>query len=289
MLFHAVDRTDPYFTQPPLRTFDPITKRPPLIDRLDWVKGWPSVRAGAWASDTPQPAPAIVKAKPTKIKPVVNDKPGKLLKEFSDEFKTTTLASQWSWIRKPSDAATFGLEKGAFRFDVQKNVDLSGTSNNASILVENAPTGDYMVEARIKLDVPAEGCCHNYAQGDVLIYKDDDNYVRLGQTSIWETRQTEFGKEMTYGTGSVYGNTVVGAPALWTWVRIVKRTDTTSGTENYTAYTSRNGHNYVRGGTWTHSLGTGAKIGLVAMGQNQDLGATFHATFDYVRVYSVKS
>ncbi|MEV6891673.1 family 43 glycosylhydrolase [Kribbella sp. NPDC051137] len=31
--------------------------RPQSMDRLDWVGGWPTVRAGQWTSDTPQPAP----------------------------------------------------------------------------------------------------------------------------------------------------------------------------------------------------------------------------------------
>ncbi|GAA3096270.1 hypothetical protein JOF29_004226 [Kribbella aluminosa] len=30
--------------------------RPQSMDRLDWVGGWPTVRAGQWTSDTPQPA-----------------------------------------------------------------------------------------------------------------------------------------------------------------------------------------------------------------------------------------
>ncbi|MEV5809700.1 family 43 glycosylhydrolase [Streptomyces parvulus] len=31
--------------------------RPTVMDRLDWVDGWPTVRAGAWTSDSPQRAP----------------------------------------------------------------------------------------------------------------------------------------------------------------------------------------------------------------------------------------
>src|SRR4029453_18633417 len=34
-----------------------INQRPMLLDRLDWVDGWPTVRAGRWASEGPQPAP----------------------------------------------------------------------------------------------------------------------------------------------------------------------------------------------------------------------------------------
>ncbi len=77
-----------------------------------------------------------------------------------------------------------------------------------------------------------------------------------------------------------YGNTVVGPPDDWTYLRIAKRT--VGSEEHYTSYTSRDGTTWVRGGTWTHNLGSGAKIGLVSMG-----GSGFTANFDYVRVYQL--
>src|SRR4051812_33823802 len=51
-LYHAIDRNDPYLTGT-----DGINERPMLLDRLDWVGGWPTVRAGAWASEGSQPGP----------------------------------------------------------------------------------------------------------------------------------------------------------------------------------------------------------------------------------------
>ncbi len=52
LVYHAIDRDDPWLSEP----FG-INRRPMLIDRLDWVDGWPRVRAGAGPSDSPQPAP----------------------------------------------------------------------------------------------------------------------------------------------------------------------------------------------------------------------------------------
>ena len=52
-VYHAIDRADPYLDEP----FG-INERPMLFDRLDWIDGWPTVRGGAWASETAQPAPA---------------------------------------------------------------------------------------------------------------------------------------------------------------------------------------------------------------------------------------
>ena len=55
-VYHAIDRNVPYLDEP----FG-INRRPMLIDRLDWVNGWPTVRAGRWASDDPQRAPATAR------------------------------------------------------------------------------------------------------------------------------------------------------------------------------------------------------------------------------------
>ncbi|MDQ3778160.1 MAG: family 43 glycosylhydrolase, partial [Actinomycetota bacterium] len=54
-VYHAIDRNDPYLA-PAEPGLPNINQRPMLIDRLEWVDGWPSVRAGWWASDTPEPA-----------------------------------------------------------------------------------------------------------------------------------------------------------------------------------------------------------------------------------------
>jgi arabinan endo-1,5-alpha-L-arabinosidase len=50
-LYHAVDRNDPYFSPG-------LTRRPALLDRVDWIDGWPVVAAGRGPSDETLPAPA---------------------------------------------------------------------------------------------------------------------------------------------------------------------------------------------------------------------------------------
>ncbi|TGY86889.1 family 43 glycosylhydrolase, partial [Cellulomonas shaoxiangyii] len=52
IVYHSIDRTDPY-----LDGTDGINERPMLLDRLDWVDGWPVVRAGDGASEGRQPGP----------------------------------------------------------------------------------------------------------------------------------------------------------------------------------------------------------------------------------------
>ncbi len=278
VVYHAVDRYDPYFTGA-----TGFTKRPVLLDPLDWVNGWPTVRGGLWASDTPQPAPAAQPGQKSAYIPKSppQDGPASPVTSLSDEFNGTSLSSQWSWVRQPAPG-TYGLEDGTFRFDTQQ-AELYVNDNTASVLTEPTPQGNYVVETRFKFNVPVGDCCHNFAQAGLIIYGDDDNYIKLTYTSIFETRQTEFAKEASSVPPGYprYGNTVVGPPGEWTYLRIVKRNQ--AGEEYYTAYTSQDGQSWVRGGTWTHKLGSKARIGLISMNL-----AGFKANFDYVRVSRLK-
>jgi arabinan endo-1,5-alpha-L-arabinosidase len=274
-VYHAVDRDDPYFAGAV-----GFTKRPVLMDPLDWINGWPTVRGGLWASETRQPVPAAQPGTTTKyhFRTPPLDQPSDLITPLSDEFNGGALSAQWNWVRQPA-SGTYSISTGTFNFDTQA-ADLYVDSDNASVLIEAAPSDNYIVETKIRLNLPAEGCCFNYVQAGLVIYGDDDNFVKLVPVSIWETRQTEFAKELAAVPAGYprYGNTVVGPPAEWTYLRIVRRSNTAG--EQYTAYTSLDGIKWVRGGTWTHHLGPNAHIGLVSMG-----GSGFTANFDYVHVY----
>lgn len=54
LVYHAIDRNDPWLAKP----FG-INKRPMLIDRIDWIDGWPRVNAGFGPSDAPMAAPVV--------------------------------------------------------------------------------------------------------------------------------------------------------------------------------------------------------------------------------------
>jgi arabinan endo-1,5-alpha-L-arabinosidase len=278
-VYHAVDRNDPYFED----AVGFLTKRPVLLDALDWVDGWPTVRGGFWASDNPQHAPAAQPDTGTqyRLQTPKPDRLGDLIAPLSDEFNGT-LGAQWSWVREPA-AETYAVDDDTFNFNTQP-ADLFVDSNNASVLMEPAPSGNYIVDARLRINLPPEGCCFNFVQAGLVIYGDDDNYLKLVEVSIWETRQTEFAKELAPVPDGYprYGNTVVSAPGEWVYLRIVKQNR--AGEEHYTAYTSSDGVDWARGGTWTHELGRDAQIGLVSMG-----AWGFLAEFDYVRVYRLKS
>ena len=292
-IYHAVDVRDPFF-----EGAVGFTKRPVLLDAIDWVDGWPVMNGGAGPSITPQHAPAAQPGENTahKVRLVREDQLGKLI--WSDEFNDTTIDPAWSWVREPN-----GAESGGYlTMDVQR-ADLYVDSDTASVLIRDAPSGNWVVETRVRLNVP-DGCCFNYAQAGLVIYDDDDNFVKLVEFANWNTRQTEFAKEIAPVPDGYqrYGNMVAGpAGEEWTYLRIVHRTSGTGdaggvygGSERYTVYTSSDGETWTRGGTWSHQLGEDISIGLIAMGAATppapgapppDLEMT--ADFDYVRVYKL--
>ncbi|HMQ35747.1 MAG TPA: family 43 glycosylhydrolase, partial [Chloroflexaceae bacterium] len=298
-IYHGIDRHEPFFAdavnifpsgcgheeQPPPaddRCGD-LNKRPALLDPLDWDGGWPVLRGGLAPSDGPMPAPAAQPGDETAYRTVwaPEQRTRGLLPHYSDQFNRPWLDTTWSWVRPPA-AGSYGIEGGTLRFNTQA-ADLFVASNNASVLTRPAPQQDYIVETRVRLDVPDEGCCFNFVQAGLVIYGDDDNFIKLTHVSIWNTRQTEFAKEeapVPFGYPR-YGNTVVGAPGEWTYLRIA--VEHGGDEELYTAYTSLDGKRWTKGGTWAHSLGDDARIGLVSMG-----GSGFTANFDYVRVYRMR-
>jgi arabinan endo-1,5-alpha-L-arabinosidase len=310
-VYHAVDQGDPFydFAEGDEDTLG-FTKRPALLDPVDWVNGWPVVNGGYMASDDKMPAPAAQEGERTRYRPklVKPDTVNRLIDR--DEFTGSTLDGDWSWA-DPAEQGEVTVEDGLLRWEVEHTDlytnEIAGVdTDSASVLVRDAPSGDYVVETKVRLEgLPDDGCCFNYAQAGLVIYADDDNYVKLTSASIWETRQTEFAKETSDVPAgwSNYGNTVVGPPGDdddlfagdWTYLRIVVERLTGAeqeaaggDTERYTAYTSQDGVTWVRGGTWTHSLGDDALIGLVSMGATDQVTSPITAEFDYVRVYSLK-
>ncbi len=283
-LYHAIDRDDPFFARDP-----GFTKRPLMLDAIDWIDGWPAVRGGNWASDSPQPAPAAQPGDRSRYRTEKfrDIRLGKLQPRYSDEFNAA-LDARWTWVRQPA-TSEYGVENGVLRFNTQDG-DLHINQNNTPVLLRESPRGEYAVEIRLKLDMPVDKCDRNpadcrFVQSGVVIYDGDDNFIKLVDVSIFNTRQTEFAKELAPVPPDYprYGNTVAGPPAEWTLLRIVKTRQ--GGEELYTAYTRRDvaGAEWVRGGTWTHRLGDDARIALVSMG-----GAGYTAYIDYVRTFEVK-
>ncbi len=278
MLYHAIDLASPYFDGYP-----GFTRRPALIDPIDWVDCWPEVRGGYWVSASRQPAPAAQRWQRNTYQPKVkpDDEPGQKISALSDEFNTTKLSPQWHFLHPNADNS-YLLTGSSYEVQTQ-GPDENSNPQHVSILAEPAPIeGDYLVETKFTTTVPFDNsCCYNFAQGALFIYGNDGNSIKLDVFPDYDTRQTEFGKQISpvpqgYPT---YDHMTIGPVGETNWLRIVKRARN-DGLELYTAYTSNDGEHWTKGGTWQHHLGSGAQIGIAA-----ENAAGFTIDFDYVRVY----
>jgi arabinan endo-1,5-alpha-L-arabinosidase len=424
LVYHAIDRRDPYLDEP----FG-INQRPMLLDRLDWVDGWPTVRAGRWASEEPQRAPvtdwavsgSFELAAPASCEPDVEVTRGRSPADyraeadlrFGEGTAAAGLVTSWrskpnylvSWLDREAGALVTDVVRGGkslgrratalpegFRYDVWHNVaaelrgrvltvevtdarlndpvavqrrelppgtggsgavgaaarcgpadaanlgaaglydpvnrqvppprvggvvysdqfadgtvggdgwawvrpdpaatetggvlrwptqaaDLVGGGNDASLLLRDAPSGAYTVETKLAIDLGTDEI-RNYQQAGLTAYVNDDHFLRFSHVAIWNTRQTEFGKEQPFADGTSYGGMAVGTPAPVTWLRLSHRIDPANGEHEFRAASSRDGRNWTWGGVWTLPAGTSPRIGLISHG-----GAGAVAEFDYFRIY----
>jgi arabinan endo-1,5-alpha-L-arabinosidase len=282
ILYHGIISTSPYYAGDV-----GYTARPAYIDAIDWVNGWPVARGGFGPSDqaAPQPLPA---AQPNRTDSYVavlatQDAARTQIAALSDSFSSTTLSPQWSFIHStpPYTLTGSGYQVQTVGFDT------TDAMPNVPLLAENSPSGDYMVETELTIDLPTTGSNSNYAQAGLLIYGDDNDYVRLDVYSNSDTRQIEFiNAETPLAPGyPAWGATDLGPPSLTTdvsaWLRIVKRN--VNGQEHYTAYSSADDINWIESGTWVHPLGPAAKICLFAGNL-----AGYNTKFEYVRVMTLQ-
>jgi len=97
------------------------------------------------------------------------------IESVSDEFKSSTLGSQWSWIRENKNNWSLSKAPGSLVIKGEKG-DVSGASNTAeNILLQSANT-DWTILSGLtfsrKPSFPNE-------QGGIIAWQDDDNYVKL--------------------------------------------------------------------------------------------------------------
>ncbi len=261
-IYHGIDAAEPFFSAK-----DKLTRRLALLDRIDWVGGWPVAGGGRAPTDQAMAAPVVVDGARVKPHPLAVAAAPRARELWRDDFRGSALDRRWAWLR-PRAKGEWSLGGQGLLLATQ-DADLYVDRNTASVLQAALPAGDYRVEAEIVLDAP-DDCCATAVQAGFVVMRDDDNYVKLVEMAREGLRQVEFGKELAPVEQYYprYGNTVVGTPGRRTWLRldVHRGRGRERGVERYTAYSSQDGRTWVGGGTWLHSLGPGARLGLVAMG-----------------------
>jgi beta-glucosidase len=143
----------------------------------------------------------------------------------SDDFSSSTLGSQWSWVRNDPSSESLTSTPGSLVITPQTG-DLNTTTNTArNILVQSAP-GDWTITSKLAFSSAPHA---NNQQGGIIAYQDDDDYLKLdwefsnGAARFSETNEDSLSGApvaqvlTTIPTASILGaNTTV-------WLRMVKR------------------------------------------------------------------
>jgi beta-xylosidase len=200
---------------------------------------------------------------------------GRLDPVRSDEFDGP-LGSEWSWVREPAA----DVVDGRLEFPVQAG-DLTRDTDSASVLLREPPAGDWVVETKLTLDFGSV-LDKRFPQAGLIVYRNDDDFLRLGVRGHGRLQTTEYGKESVQNLGPNNGSVLsVAAAAPTTWMRIAHTTDPATGEHRYRAAISRDGRTWVWGMTYTLPAGEPTRVGLSAHGSDH----AHLAKFDYLRWY----
>ncbi|MEO3859371.1 ThuA domain-containing protein [Acrocarpospora sp. B8E8] len=196
----------------------------------------------------------------------------------SDEFNGTALdVCRWDAIVR-GDAATARVTGGNLEIDTTTG-DIYGTGNSApkNFILQTPPSGDWTLETK----VDGSALNEQYQQGGLLVYTDDDNYVKLDYVTdnaagSAVSRRIEFRSEVA---GTVLNpQPQIGALTQGVWYLRLKK----EGTSFRGSYSSD-------GTTWTvfadavanTAVGNG-KVGVYTIGTSQTASKT--VKFDYFRL-----
>ncbi len=197
-----------------------------------------------------------------------------------DDFTGSSLdKTKWNGIVR-EDATKYNVSNGALNIttvegDLYTNSDSTGTRNLMLQTADHA-AADYVLETKVTTNLAG-----GYGQGGIIVYTDDDNYVKLD--AISDVNNARINRiELRSETAAAIGNpqpefTSVPTGTTTIWLRLTK------------AGTSYSGEYSFDGTTWTamsaavtHAQ-TGAKFGLYTLGV-QTAGAGANVSFDYFKV-----
>lgn len=97
------------------------------------------------------------------------------LKSVNDEFNTTSLGKQWSWIRENSANWSLTKKSGSLVITSGKG-DITDANNNAENLLLQSANTDWTIETKIVCSRKPSGSTQN---AGIVAVQDDDNFVKL--------------------------------------------------------------------------------------------------------------
>jgi len=196
----------------------------------------------------------------------------------SDEFDGDMLDKcRWNAIVR-EDAAAYRVQGGALHIDIA-NGDIYGTDNSgtSNFILQTAPSGDWTLETKVDGSLLDE----QYQQAGLLVYADDDNYLKFdyivdNQAGQPVVRRIEFRSEIGGTVQNPQPNATELTSAVW-YLRLARTGDT------YTASYSADGESWTSFEPLTNAaVGATPKVGLFSLGAAQTASKT--VSFDYFRL-----
>lgn len=97
------------------------------------------------------------------------------VKSVNDEFNSSALGNQWSWIREKAEGWSLSKKTGSLVITSDKG-DITDKNNNAQNLLLQSANTDWTIETKITCSRKPSGFSQN---AGIVAYQDDDNFAKL--------------------------------------------------------------------------------------------------------------
>lgn len=101
-------------------------------------------------------------------------------KSVVDQFDSAELAKEWTVIRERSNEWSLTEAPGSLTLHATRGELHEGTNNLANVFVRAAGSDDFEITTKVTAEI-----VRNHQQAGLLIYDNDDNYIKLGH--VWDT------------------------------------------------------------------------------------------------------
>lgn len=160
--------------------------------------------------------------------------------DFTKASTGEDVKAVWDVIRENPEKWSIGEEGLTI---LTEKGDLYTSTNTAKNMFYQEASGDWYVETAVELDqVPAA----SYQQAAMIVYEDDDNYMKLGYQGNNGITKVEINSEENGSFGNASAS--VDFTGTRIWFRLMKEGNT------YTAWYSADGETYTELGTKTIEL-----------------------------------
>ncbi|MBN1145411.1 MAG: glycoside hydrolase family 3 C-terminal domain-containing protein [Bacteroidales bacterium] len=119
------------------------------------------------------------------------------IKPVSDEFNSSILGNQWTWVRENQDNRKFDASAGKLVITSEEG-DVSESGNNARNLLLQSANTDWTMESKITSSRKPAGFTEN---AGIIAYQDDDNFVKL----VYRANMGRRGMQRPRGSGEQPG------------------------------------------------------------------------------------